>query len=248
MAILWQRFTENNYEVFELRTLRARKLSLLFLSKWLSLLRVRNFEVRESRHWNRFTPGLLVPVLRPQPFRDSLPATGVPQAAVDAMLEIVDAEAAQLRLKLDGGWPWETFQTERTILSRATCGRFCEKQDIQNAFDGAGAGAASQMVLRRPATRRPIPQSPFAAFSGLARARSQKRLLRCVRDSLCVMDSTAANFSKWDGHRGVLRQNSGMDGAPRESSLARDGAIRLVPIIWHAEERQILIVNITDQR
>jgi hypothetical protein len=47
--------------------------------------------------------------------RDSLPATGAPQAAVDAMLEIVDAEAAQLRLKLDGGWPWETFQTERTI-------------------------------------------------------------------------------------------------------------------------------------
>jgi len=47
--------------------------------------------------------------------RISLPGTGAPQAAVDAMLEIVDAEAAQLRLKLDGGWPWETFQTERTI-------------------------------------------------------------------------------------------------------------------------------------
>ena len=31
------------------------------------------------------------------------------------MLEIVDAEAAQLRLKPDGGWPWETFRTERTI-------------------------------------------------------------------------------------------------------------------------------------
>jgi hypothetical protein len=47
--------------------------------------------------------------------RVSLPATGAPQAAVDSTLEIVDAEAAQLRLKLDGGWPWETFQTERTI-------------------------------------------------------------------------------------------------------------------------------------
>ena len=47
--------------------------------------------------------------------RISLPRTGAPQAAVDALLEIVDAEAAQLRLKLDGGWPWETFQTERTI-------------------------------------------------------------------------------------------------------------------------------------
>jgi hypothetical protein len=47
--------------------------------------------------------------------RVALPATGAPQDAVDAMLEIVEAEAAQLRLKLDGGWPWETFQTERTI-------------------------------------------------------------------------------------------------------------------------------------
>jgi len=33
----------------------------------------------------------------------------------DALLEIVDAEAAQLRLKLDGGWPWETFRTENAI-------------------------------------------------------------------------------------------------------------------------------------
>ena len=47
--------------------------------------------------------------------RVSLPGTGVPQAAVETMLEIVEAEATQLRLKLDGGWPWETFQTERTI-------------------------------------------------------------------------------------------------------------------------------------
>jgi glycosyl transferase family 2 len=47
--------------------------------------------------------------------RAALPGTGAPQAAVDTVLEIVDAEAAQLRLKLDGGWPWETFRTERTI-------------------------------------------------------------------------------------------------------------------------------------
>ena len=47
--------------------------------------------------------------------RAKLPATGAPQAAIDEVLEIVEAEVAQLRLKLDGGWPWETFQTERTI-------------------------------------------------------------------------------------------------------------------------------------
>jgi glycosyltransferase involved in cell wall biosynthesis len=47
--------------------------------------------------------------------RAKLPSTGTPQVVIDTMLEIVDAEAAQLRLKLDGGWPWETFRTERTI-------------------------------------------------------------------------------------------------------------------------------------
>jgi glycosyltransferase involved in cell wall biosynthesis len=47
--------------------------------------------------------------------RASLPGTGAPPAAIETMLEIVEAEAAQLRLKLDGGWPWETFQAERTI-------------------------------------------------------------------------------------------------------------------------------------
>jgi len=47
--------------------------------------------------------------------RARLPSTGTPQVVIDTMLEIVDAEAAQLRLKLDGGWPWETLRTERTI-------------------------------------------------------------------------------------------------------------------------------------
>jgi hypothetical protein len=28
------------------------------------------------------------------------------------IVELVQAEADQLRLKLDGGWPWETFRTE----------------------------------------------------------------------------------------------------------------------------------------
>src|SRR5207248_5140137 len=46
--------------------------------------------------------------------RVSLPGAGASQAVTSALLEIVDAEAAQLRLKLDGGWPWETFQVERT--------------------------------------------------------------------------------------------------------------------------------------
>jgi len=47
--------------------------------------------------------------------RQSLPSTGAAPQAVALAIEMVQAEADQLRLKLDGGWPWETFSTERTI-------------------------------------------------------------------------------------------------------------------------------------
>jgi hypothetical protein len=83
-------------------------------------------------------------------FRVSLPVTGAPHAAVDAMLEIVDAEAAQLRLKLDGGWPWETFQPSgrfiasntRTLLRKA---RYSERfrwrwRCLPDGFTAAGNG------------------------------------------------------------------------------------------------------------
>jgi glycosyltransferase involved in cell wall biosynthesis len=47
--------------------------------------------------------------------RRALPAVGAPKNAVASILEFVDAEAAQLRLRVAGGWPWETFHTETTI-------------------------------------------------------------------------------------------------------------------------------------
>ena len=47
--------------------------------------------------------------------QQSLPSTGAAPDAVALVIEMVQAEADQLRLKLDGGWPWETFSTERTI-------------------------------------------------------------------------------------------------------------------------------------
>lgn len=47
--------------------------------------------------------------------RRALPTYEVPQDVTDVILEMVDAEAAQLRLKLHGGFPWETFQTESTL-------------------------------------------------------------------------------------------------------------------------------------
>lgn len=47
--------------------------------------------------------------------RKDLPATAASPEAIAMIVELVQAEADQLRLKLDGGWPWETFRTERTI-------------------------------------------------------------------------------------------------------------------------------------
>jgi glycosyltransferase involved in cell wall biosynthesis/2-polyprenyl-3-methyl-5-hydroxy-6-metoxy-1,4-benzoquinol methylase len=48
--------------------------------------------------------------------RKDLPATSASPEAIALIVELVQAEADQLRLKLDGGWPWETFRTERTIF------------------------------------------------------------------------------------------------------------------------------------
>jgi hypothetical protein len=47
--------------------------------------------------------------------RRELPARGVPADAADCVVEILQAEADQLRLMLDGGAPWETLRTENFI-------------------------------------------------------------------------------------------------------------------------------------
>lgn len=50
--------------------------------------------------------------------RKALPRYGAPPTAAAAVLEMVEAQASQLRLKLDGGSSWETFRTE-SFLFRA---------------------------------------------------------------------------------------------------------------------------------
>jgi Glycosyl transferase family 2 len=47
--------------------------------------------------------------------RSILPQKGVPADAVGCVIEIVQAEADQLRLMTDGGTPWETFRTENKL-------------------------------------------------------------------------------------------------------------------------------------
>lgn len=44
-----------------------------------------------------------------------LRAHGAPDEVTDCVLEIVGAEALQLRLMVDGGAPWETYRAERTV-------------------------------------------------------------------------------------------------------------------------------------
>lgn len=48
-------------------------------------------------------------------FRTILPAKGIPADAAECVVEIVQAEADQLRLMTDGGRPWKTFQTEKKL-------------------------------------------------------------------------------------------------------------------------------------
>jgi hypothetical protein len=50
-------------------------------------------------------------------FRGGLPALGVPPDAVECVTEIIQAEADQIRLMLDGGAPWQTVRTENKIYS-----------------------------------------------------------------------------------------------------------------------------------
>lgn len=49
--------------------------------------------------------------------RLALEEYGVSTEVERPILEIVEAEAAQLRLKLQGGWPWETFKVESTLYN-----------------------------------------------------------------------------------------------------------------------------------
>lgn len=47
--------------------------------------------------------------------RRELPARGLGADAVECVCEIIEAEAQQMRLMLEGGAPWETVRTENTI-------------------------------------------------------------------------------------------------------------------------------------
>ena len=47
--------------------------------------------------------------------RNTLPSKGVSAEVTNCIVEIVQAEADQMRLMLDGGTPWETFRTESKL-------------------------------------------------------------------------------------------------------------------------------------
>jgi glycosyltransferase involved in cell wall biosynthesis len=47
--------------------------------------------------------------------REQLERHGIGRETTQVIIEIIQADADQLRLHLDGGWPWETVRTERKI-------------------------------------------------------------------------------------------------------------------------------------
>jgi len=48
--------------------------------------------------------------------RSAFSTAGLPPGAAASILELVNAEATQLRLQTEGGFPWETFRAERTLF------------------------------------------------------------------------------------------------------------------------------------
>lgn len=50
-----------------------------------------------------------------QSLREQLECCGIGREATQLIVEIIQAEVVQLRLHLDGGWPWETVKAERKI-------------------------------------------------------------------------------------------------------------------------------------
>jgi hypothetical protein len=50
-----------------------------------------------------------------QSLREQLECHGIGRETIQLIAEIIQAEADQLRLHLDGGWPWETVKAERKI-------------------------------------------------------------------------------------------------------------------------------------
>jgi hypothetical protein len=73
-------------------------------------------DAAKTRRKQRVLEGLVRTL--PQTLRE----LGVPAEVIAAVIEPVWVDAERLRLSLDGGMPWETFQVERTAF-RLACRR-----------------------------------------------------------------------------------------------------------------------------
>jgi len=124
-----------------------------------------NLYVAASREFNGLRRKQRVLASLFQALRRDLRAHGAPEEVIDCVLEIVRAEAGQLKLMLDGGAPWETYRVERTIYQ------------IQHA-DAAWSQRVFRQITTIPALLLP-PRWFYAARSWLAsqplynRARSE---------------------------------------------------------------------------
>jgi len=95
-------------------------------------------------------------------FRTILPAKGIPADAAECIVEIVQAEADQLRLMTDGGRAWETFRTENKLY------------EVLHA-DASWGNRLFRAITTLPALMLP-PRRYYAARSWLASRRWYRRI------------------------------------------------------------------------
>ena len=65
--------------------------------------------------------------------KNALPTCGLAPDAVNCVIEIMQAENDQMRLSLDGGFPWETVRTERKISLKCFTPRPAGRSSSSNA-------------------------------------------------------------------------------------------------------------------
>lgn len=100
-----------------LSTMAATRASFIVLPEPLTYYRIHgdNLYLMGGASWAGLRRKQQVIAALASALRRDVARQGVALEVIECLLEIVDAEATQLRLMLDGGTPWETIRTENTL-------------------------------------------------------------------------------------------------------------------------------------
>jgi glycosyltransferase involved in cell wall biosynthesis len=142
-----------------------------------NMFQTENFDTRGFRRKQAVLAALAAAL------RQGLSARGLPQNVTDMVTAVIQAEADQLRLMLDGGWPWETAHTEWRLFRI-----MCERPSFAHSFFKLASlipammlpprayYAARQRLIRNPAYLQarqrwlPIPALPHVRRAPGSRA------------------------------------------------------------------------------